>query len=69
MLSIPPATTISASPSAIACAASITDFSPEPQTLFTVMHSTEVGSPAKIAACLAGACPTPAETTLPMMTR
>jgi len=33
MLSIPPATTTSASPSAIACAASATAFRPEPHAL------------------------------------
>jgi len=68
MLSMPPATTISASPVWIACAASITAFSPDPQTLLTVIHSTDTGSPALMEACRAGACPSPAERTLPMMT-
>src|ERR1051326_5465623 len=68
MLSIPPATTISESPSRIACAASMMDFKPEPQTLLTVVAPTEGGSPANIAACRAGACPTPAVRTQPMMT-
>ena len=34
--SIPPATTISASPAWIICAAILTQFRPEPQTIFTV---------------------------------
>eukprot|EP00968_Pinguiococcus_pyrenoidosus_P010117 scaffold803_cov310-Pinguiococcus_pyrenoidosus.AAC.30 len=38
---------------------------PEAQTLFTVVHGTLQGSPAPITACLAGAWPTPALTTLP----
>ena len=68
MLSIPPATMVSASSSATACAASMTDFKPDPHTLFTVKHSTDFGKPAKTAACRAGACPTPAGRTLPMIT-
>src|SRR6202049_1894408 len=51
----------------IACAASATAFSPEPQTLLTVMAPTSGGSPPNIAAWRAGFCPKPAETTLPMM--
>ena len=46
MLSMPPATMQSASPSAITRAASITDSSPEPHTLFTVTHGTVLGIPA-----------------------
>ncbi len=46
MLSMPPATTTSASPSAITRAPSITASSPEPQTLFTVTHGTVLGIPA-----------------------
>ena len=68
MFSIPPAIIISASPAWIACEANITDFRPEPHILFTVKHSTELGSPALIAACLAGACPCPADKTLPIIT-
>ena len=41
---------------------------PEEHTLLTVVQQTFFGSPAKIAACLAGACPSPAETTFPMIT-
>ena len=68
MLSIPPATTRPESPRRIAWSASMTALSPEPQTLLTVVAPTDVGSPAKIAACRAGFWPIPAETTLPMMT-
>ena len=68
MFSIPPATTTSASPKAIVWAANIIDFIPEEQTLLTVVHGTESGIPANIAACLAGACPKPAETTFPIKT-
>lgn len=41
------------------------DFMPEEQTLLTVVQVVDVGNPPKMAACLAGACPTPAESTLP----
>ena len=68
IFSIPPATTISASPHIIACAPNITDFIPEAHTLFIVVQATSLDKPAKIAACLAGACPTPACTTLPIYT-
>ena len=68
MLSIPPATTTCASPHRTACAASITAFNPDPHTLFTVTAATVAGSPALSAACRAGACPTPADSTLPRMT-
>lgn len=37
------------------CAASATAFSPDEQTLLTVVHTTSGGRPAPIAACLAGA--------------
>jgi hypothetical protein len=66
--SIPPATAISASPAAIARHAPSTASSPEPHTLFTVTHGTLCGSPAASAACRAGACPTPAGSTIPMWT-
>ena len=56
MLSIPPATTISASPSIILCAACAIAFIPLAQTLFTVV-TTSFGKPANFAACRAGACP------------
>ena len=41
------------------------DFIPEAQTLLMVVHGTDVGSPAPRTACLAGAWPAPACTTLP----
>src|SRR5208282_1826237 len=67
MDSMPPATTISDSPVITACAARATAFSPEPHTLLMVIAATSGGSPPPSAACRAGACPSPAETTLPMM--
>src|SRR5688572_12796884 len=65
---MPPATTRSASPALIACAASITALSPEPQTLFTVTGGIDGGSPAWSAAWRAGFCPTPAWSTFPRIT-
>ena len=50
------------------CAPIITDFIPLAHTLLMVVHGTVLGRPAKSAACLAGACPTSADTTLPMYT-
>ena len=47
----------SASPALMACEASITALSPEPQTLLMVSAGIEAGSPAWISACLAGAWP------------
>ena len=41
---------------------------PEAHTLLSVVALAEVGSPAAIDACLAGACPTPAWITWPMIT-
>src|SRR5579859_4398221 len=67
MDSIPPATTISDSPSCTACAASATDFNPEPQTLLMVIAATRGAQPPLSAACRAGFCPRPACTTLPRM--
>ncbi len=52
----------------MACAASITAFRPEPQTLFTVIAGTVSGMPPWIAAWRAGAWPTPAWTTFPIST-
>jgi hypothetical protein len=46
MFSWPPAMTISLSPSRMACAASITAFRPEPQTLLIVIAGTACGRPA-----------------------
>ncbi len=43
-------------------------FSPEPQTLLTVLALTVAGMPPKIPDWRAGACPSPAWTTFPMMT-
>src|SRR5216684_2392208 len=67
MDSMPPATTISDSPSCTACAASATAFNPEPQTLFIVIAATRASQPPLSAACRAGFCPSPACTTLPRM--
>ena len=60
MFSMPPATTISALPKAMACAPNITAFILEAHTLFTVVQGTVLGIPALMLACLAGACPFPA---------
>src|SRR2546428_4356137 len=65
MFSIPPATTTSASPAAMAWAASMAAFRPEPHILLIVVAGTETGSPAYSTACRAGACPRPALSTLP----
>ena len=65
MLSIPPARIRSASPARIAEAASMTARSPEPQTMLTVKALEVGGIPAPSATCRAGACPRPAERTLP----
>ena len=55
-----------ASPARIIRAASVTATSPDRHTLFKLMAGTVMGSPAATAACLAGFCPPPACTTLPM---
>ncbi len=60
MFSWPPAMTISQSPSRMACAASITAFRPEPQTLLMVMAGTPCGRPALMTAWRAGFWPEPA---------
>src|SRR3954449_11732677 len=65
--SMPPATATSMSPTRIAWSASITAFSPEPHTLLIVSAATWSGRPPLSAACRAGFCPSPADTTLPMM--
>src|SRR4029453_12088792 len=65
--SIPPATAMSMSPARMPWSASITALSPEPQTLLTVSAATWSGRPPLRAACRAGFCPRPADTTLPMM--
>ena len=66
--SIPPAMAMSYSPQRMSFAAYITDLSPEPQTLFTVTAPAATGMPAPMPACRAGACPTAACSTLPMIT-
>src|SRR5882672_2935032 len=68
MDSMPPATITSMSPARMACDASMTAFSPEPHTLFTVVAPTVLGMPALMAAWRAGACPTPACRTFPIRT-
>src|SRR5437660_2057452 len=67
MDSMPPATTTELFPVCTACAARATAFSPEPQTLLIVMAPTAGANPPKMAACRAGFCPSPADTTLPIM--
>ena len=62
---MPPATTTSCSPVAMAFAPNTTAFNPEPQTLLTVTAPTAGGIPAAMAACRAGACPIPAVSTHP----
>src|SRR4029453_2133535 len=64
---MPPATTMSTSPVAIPCAASMTAFRPDPQTLLMFSAATWSARPPPSAAWRAGFCPTPALTTLPMM--
>ena len=66
MLSMPPATIRSAEPAASMSCAKIAACIPEPQTLLTVVASTEAGRPAPIAAWRAGAWPSPAGRTQPM---
>jgi len=68
MLSIPPATIISACPSKMDCAPRAMDFMPLAHTLLTVVQMTSFGSPAPFAACLAGACPRLACRTHPINT-
>ena len=65
MFSIPPATTISASPARIICDAIATAFSPEPQSMLIVVAGTSFGMPAPSAAWRAGFCPSPACSTHP----
>ena len=66
MLSNPPATTISLSPSLIALAPNITAFIPLAHTLLTVVQTVSYLISAPRATCLAGAYPDPAEITLPI---
>jgi hypothetical protein len=55
MLSMPPATTISAEPATIPSCASIAAFIAEPHILLTVVQPAERGTPALSDACRAGA--------------
>ncbi len=50
MFSWPPATTMSLSPQATACAASMTALRPEPQTALMVRPGTSLGTPAPMSA-------------------
>ena len=68
MFSCPPATTMSLSPVATACDASITAFRPEPQTALMVKAGVSLATPAFIIAWRAGFWPAPAASTWPMMT-
>ena len=53
MFSVPPATTISASPALIICAAIDTALNPEPHNIFIVNAGLSTGIPALIETCLA----------------
>lgn len=64
----PPATTASECPRAIDCAPNTIDFNPDEHTLLIVVHGTVTGIPDFRDACLAGAWPTPADSTFPKMT-
>ncbi len=68
MLSMPPATTMSADPATIRSCASIAAFIAEPHILLTVVQPAASGTPALSEACRAGAWPCPAGSTLPMIT-
>ena len=46
----------------------MTAFMPDPHTLLIVEQGIETGIPARMEACLAGACPRPAANTQPIMT-
>src|SRR5690242_11940428 len=68
MDSMPPATTMLAEPAWIRSWASITAFIPEPQTLLMVVQGRDLGRPAPRDAWRAGAWPSPAGSTQPMIT-
>ena len=68
MFSIPPAATVSASPSWIICEPAMTAAMPDAHALLNVMAEVVSGMPADIAACRAGVCPNPAESMLPITT-
>ena len=60
MLSVPPATTVSASPDSTAAAANATDLRPDAHAMFRVVAGTDSATPPASAASRAGFCPTPA---------
>ncbi len=68
MLSMPPATTISAEPATMRSCANIAAFIADPHILLTVVQPAASGTPALSEACRAGAWPCPAGRTLPMIT-
>ena len=68
MLSMPPARTTLALPAASRSLASITAFMPDPHTLLMVVAPVPSARPALRIAWRAGACPSPAGSTLPMIT-
>lgn len=68
MDSNPPATTNSDYPKAIDCAPYTSDLRPDEHTLFIVVQGTSIPIPPFSEACLAGACPRPAPSTLPRIT-
>lgn len=47
------------------CDPNTIDFMPDAHTLLTVVHVVDISSPPNMAACLAGAWPTPADSTFP----
>ncbi len=64
----PPVTTVLVWPKAIDWEPKTKLFNPDEHTLFIVVHGVSTPRPPKIEACRAGACPTPADRTLPRMT-
>src|SRR3954466_7399714 len=66
--SMPPATMTSVPPAARMSCASMADFMPEPHILLTVVQPAASGSPAPSDAWRAGAWPSPAGSTQPMIT-
>src|SRR3954454_21557071 len=68
MLSMPPATMMSAEPAETRSCASMTAFMPEPHILLMVVVVVDFGRPAPSAAWRPGACPCPAGKTQPKIT-
>lgn len=68
MLSVPPATMMSVSPSFMDCAARMMAFMPEAQTLLTVVQTVVLGRPAPRETCRAGFWPKLALRTQPKKT-